>query len=287
MSFASYLTRVFGKRPTWLYRFEIPGGATYHLTSRGRNYVTGADRPDDDYPTGQTFTKAALYNKGITRTTNSQRAEMEVVLPTAHALAQAILGYSGAADIKVTIWKLYAGDPDEECVVKFAGRVVKVQMSFLIITLWCEESFTAMRRSSVAQVMQRLCRHAHYFTNDDGGGCTLDLADFQQTMSITVVDGRNLTIPLAALQPDGTFTAGILDWGGEERFIESHLGDQIILESIMPGLEAAVGIVDEDALVAPGCNLIPDTCLATFDNIANFGGFWWMEETPFDGRSIA
>lgn len=287
MAFVDYLTRVFGKRPVWLYRIEIPGGATYHLTSRGRNFVSGAGKPEAGYTTGQTFAKTVLLNRGISRTTNSDRGEMEIVLPTIHPLAQDVLGHTGNADIKVTVWKTYAGDPDEEYSVKFYGRIVKHQMGFLNVVLFCEESFTAMRRSSVAQVMQRLCRHAHYFTNDDGGGCTLNIADFQQTMLITSVTGRTLTVPLAALQPDSTFTAGILDWGGEERFIQSHVGEELILESVLPGLEAAVGIGPEDALVAPGCNLQPETCLNTFDNIINFGGFWWMEETPFDGRSIA
>ncbi len=287
MALSDYISRVFGKRPVWLYRVEIPGGATYHITSRGRNYVSSAGLPETGYVAGQTFIKTALWNRGITRTTNSERAEMEIVLPTVHPLAQAVLGYQRSTDIKVTVWKTYAGDPDEEYAAKFYGRVVKTQMGFLTVTLFCEESFTAMRRSSVAQVVQRLCRHAHYFTNDDGGGCGLDIADFQQLMIATAVSGRTITVPLAALQPDATFTAGLVDWGGEERFIESHVGDTLILESELNGLEAAVGIAEQDVLVAPGCNLQPETCLGTFDNIANFGGFWWMEETPFDGRSIA
>lgn len=286
MAFSDYLERIFGKRPVWLYRIEIPAGATYHLTSRGRDYTSSAGLPEAGYVAGQNFVKTALFNGGITRTTNSERGEMELTFPTIHALAQAILGYRGSADIKVTVWKTYAGDPDEEYAVKFFGRVVKTRMGFLTVVISCEESFTAMRRSSVAQVMQRLCRHAHYFTNDDGGGCTLDIADWQQTISITAVSGRTLTVPLAALQPDATFTAGILDWEGEEKFIESHVGETIILESELNGLAAAVDLADQDALVAPGCNLQPERCLE-FDNIANFGGFWWMEETPFDGRSIA
>lgn len=113
------------------------------------------------------------------------------------------------------------------------------------------------------------------------------MADFLQAMDITAATGRVVTVPAAALQPDGTFTAGILVWSGQERFIESHVGDQLILETEMTGLAAALAGGDEPAEVAPGCNLTPEVCLNVFSNIENFGGFWWMTETPFDGRSIA
>lgn len=287
MSFASFVTRVFGKRPVWLYRIVVPGGATYHMTSRGRNFTTGADKPDTDYPAGQLFTKTAILNGGVNRTTQSERAEVEITLPTIHDLAQAVLEYDRPADLEVTIWQTFDGDPDEEYALKFSGRVVRIMPGYFITKLICEEGFTAMRRSSVAQVIQRLCRHAHYHTSDDGGGCRLELDDWLQTMDITAVTGRTVTVPAAALQPDGTFTAGILIWGGTERFIEAHSGSLLTLETEPVGLAAALLGGDEPADIAPGCNLVPETCLGTFDNIANFGGFWWMTETPFDGRSIA
>ncbi len=286
MSFASYVTRVFGKRPVWLFRVVVPGGATYHMTSRGRDWTSGANKPDADYPAGQLFTKTALMAGGVTRTTQSERAEVTITWPTVHPMIQSILDYDRQADIEVTIWQTFAGDPDEEYALKFSGRVVRLQPGFLTTQLTCEEGFTAMRRSSVAQVLQRLCRHAHYHTSEDGGGCRLDIDDWLQAMTITAATGRVVTVPLAALQPEGTLTAGILQWSGQERFIESHVGNQLTLETELTGLAAALGGGAQSVNVAPGCNLTPERC-ADFSNIANFGGFWWMTESPFDGRSIA
>lgn len=286
MSFASYVARVFGKRPVWLYRIAIPGGATYHMTSRGRDFVSPANKPDTGYPAGQTFAKTAIINGGVTRTTQSERAEVALNLPTIHPLIQAVLGYERQTDIEVTIWQTFVGDPDEEYALKFSGRVVRVQPGYFATELICEEGFTAMRRSSVAQVLQRLCRHAHYHTSDDGGGCRLDIDDWLQAMTITAATGRVVTVPLAAVQPNGTFTAGILQWSGQERFIESHVGNQLTLETELTGLTAALAGGSQSVQVAPGCNLTPERC-NEFANIANFGGFWWMTESPFDGRSIA
>ena len=282
MAFSDYLGQVFGKRAVWLYRIAVPGVATFHITSRGRNFTSGPFRPNASFPLGQTFVPAAILNGGVTQTTNAQRAEVSINLPTTGPIAQAILAYDGQGDISVSMWQTFAGDPDEEYAEKFVGRVVSVQPGLLATTLVCEEGFTAMARSSVAQVMQRLCRHAHYFTADDGGGCRLNVDDWKQAVSITAITGRIATVPLAAMQPSGAFTAGILFWGGNEYFIQSHSGSTLILESVPVGLAA---LLPEDAEIVPGCNLTPENC-AAFSNIANFGGFWWMSETPFDGRAL-
>lgn len=282
MAFSDYLGQVFGKRAVWLYRIVIPGIATYHVTSRGRDYTSSADKPDATFTSSTNWASTAILNGGVTQTTQSERAEVRVSLPTTGAIAQAILAYDGQGDISVTIWQTFAGDPDEEYARKFAGRVVTVQPGLLAVTLICEEGFTAMARSSVAQVMQRLCRHAHYFTTADGGGCRLDVDDWKQAVEITAIAGRVVTVPLAAVQPDGTFTAGILFWGGGEYFVQSHVGSALTLEKAPPGLAA---LLPEDADLVPGCNLTPQNCL-TFDNIENFGGFWFMSETPFDGRAL-
>lgn len=281
MAFSDYLSQIFGKRGLWLYRIVIPGVATYHVTSRGRDYESSAGKPDASFVSTQNWTSTAILNGGVTQTTRAERAEVRVSLPTTEPIAQAVLAYDGQADIAVTIWQTFDGDPDEEYALKFTGRVVSIQPGLLAVTLSCEEGFTAMSRSSVAQVMQRLCRHAHYFTSDDGGGCRLDVDDWKQVVEISAVSGRTITVPLAAMQPDGTFTAGILFWGGGEYFVESHVGETLVLEKAPAGLT-----VPEDADLVPGCNLTPDVCSATFDNIANFGGFWWMTETPFDGRAL-
>jgi hypothetical protein len=285
MAFADYLGQIFGKRTAWLYRIVIPGATTYHVTSRGRDYTSSADKPDATFVSTTNWTSTAILTGGVTQTTRAERAEVKVNLPTTGDIAQAILAYDGQADITVSIWQTFVGDPDEEYAVKFVGRVVNVQPGLLAVTLICEEGFTAMNRSSVAQVMQRLCRHAHYFTTDDGGGCRLNVDDWKQAVTITDMAGRVVTVPLAAMQPEGTLTAGILFWGGGEYFIQEHVGELLTLEAVPNGLAAALAGGDESADVAPGCDLTPERCV-DFENIANFGGFWWMTETPFDGRAL-
>lgn len=280
MSFSVYLGQVFGKRAVWLYRVSIPGGTTYYVTSKGSDYQSSAGKPDVSFASARTWVSTPILNGGITQTAKSEKAEVAINLPTSGAMAQEILAYDDQDDVTVAIWQTFNGDPDEEYAVKFVGRVVKVQPGLIATSLVCEEGFTTMARSSVAQVMQRLCRHAHYFTTSDGGGCRLNVDDWKQSVSLTSATGKEVTSADFILQPDGTYTAGILFVDGVEYFIQSHVGQTLTLERPLSS-----GAFPRSAQVAPGCNLTPANCL-TFSNIANFGGFWFMTETPFDGRAL-
>ena len=63
----------------------------------------------------------------------------------------------------------------------------------------------------------------------------------------------------------------------------------VTMARVVPGLAADLGGGPVDVLIAPGCDLKIETCLARFDNVLNFGGLpgGIRGETPFDGRSIA
>lgn len=283
MAFADFVAQIFGKRKIWLYKIVLPGVATYHVTSRGSDYESSVGKPDASFLIATNWTSTAILNNGVTQTTRSERAEVKVSMPTTHEITQAVIAYGASEKITVSIWQTFLDDPDEEYKLKFTGRIVNYEPGRLAVTFVCEEGFTEMSRSSVAQVLQRPCRHAHYFTTDDGGGCGLDVDDWKQSVEVTAVSLRTLTIPLAALQPDGTFTAGILFWGGNEYFVESHVGETVVLESSPIGM---VALLPETADIVPGCNLTPANCLS-FSNILNFGGFWFMTESPFDGRALS
>jgi hypothetical protein len=293
MAFADFVARVFGKTAVWVYRIEVPGD-TYHLTgwpfdvSVG-GWQSGADRPSDAYPTGQLFDFTGISRGEITETTASSRSEVWVSLPTSHPAMIAAREWDEPEEIRVTIWVTYLDDPDEEYVTRFIGRVTSIEVGQVLSRLICEDALTEMDRASAAQVASVLCRHTHYFTEADGSGCTLDIEDWLQAALVTAATGKILTVPAAALQPDGTFFLGILRYDGTEFLIARHEGETLQLDRIPPGLAAALSVGDVDVDIAPGCDLRAETCRDRFDNILNHGGLTFMErgETPFDGRSIA
>jgi hypothetical protein len=294
MAFADFVARVFGKTPVFVYRIEVPG-ETFHLTSwpfdgAAFGWTASADRPDASYPAGVFFDFAGINRGEIIETSASTRAEVWVSLPTAHpAMAAARLSDELEEEITVTIWLTYLGDPDEEYITRFRGRVTAIEPGKILSRLICADDMTEMDRASSAQVASVLCRHTHYFTEADGTGCTLDLVDWQQAATVTAMTGRVVTVALAALQPDGTYYLGIFEYDGREYLIADHVGNQLTLDRTPPGLATAVGVGAVAVLIAPGCDQRIETCLGRFDNVLNYGGLPGMirGETPFDGRSIA
>lgn len=290
MAFSDFIARVFGKKTLYFYRFEV-GSETFHIVGRAINFTTGNNQPNADFPTGQEFTSTSIKHGEIIQSNLANRSDTWFRLPTRNPVVQAILDYDEPSKIRITVWKTYLGDPDEEFIQRFSGRLVSHQADLILTTLNAEFAITEMQRSSVAEVVQRPCRHAHYFTNSDGGGCRLTLSDWQQPAPVTVSSGRTVTVPLAALQPDGFYLMGILEYDGVEYLIESHSGSELVLEKAVPNLaddiaDANMIPEDLDVLIAPGCNLTKPNC-DFFENGINFGGFEAMLDSPYDGRSVA
>jgi hypothetical protein len=292
MAFADFVARVFGKTAVWVYRIEVPGD-TYHLTPWVYDgdvfgWAAGVNRPDADYPAGVEFDFAAINRGEIIETTASSRSEVWVSLPTSHPAMVAARAWDEPEEIRVTIWVTYLDDPDEEYVLRFQGRVTSIESGKILSRLICEDPLTEMDRASAAQVASITCRHTHYFTEADGTGCTLDLAEWQQAAQVTAVAGKVLTVPLAALQPDGTYRLGIFEYAGREYLIASHVGAVLTLDRIATGLAVAIAGGPVNVLIAPGCDLTITTCRDRFANVVNCGCLPGMErgQTPFDGRSI-
>lgn len=289
MAFADFVARVFGKTAVFVYRIEVPG-ETFHLTGWVTGWEAGAGRPEASYAGGVAFDWAAIDRGDITETTSSARSEVWVSLPSNHpAMIAARESDDLDEPVTVTIWVTYLDDPDEEYVTRFRGRVTSIEPGRVLSRLICADAMTEMDRASSAQVASVNCRHTHFFAESDGSGCNLDLAEWQQSVEVTAVSGKVLTVPAAALQPDGTFYLGILDYDGREFLIASHVGEVLTLNVAPPGLATAVGLGPVSVLVAPGCDLTIGSCADKFDNVLNFGGLPGMirGETPFDGRSIA
>lgn len=284
MAFSDYITRIFGKRPVWLYRITV-GATEFHYTSKGAGYTTPNDRPTTDYPTGQVWAGATVNRGEIFQSAASNRTDTFIRLLTSDPATVAMRS-NKYEDVTVTIWQGYIGDPEDEFVLQFAGRLVRYEGDLLLTTLTFDTDLSDAARSSVAQVVQRPCRHVHYFTDANGEGCRLNLADYQQSAEVTVVSGRSLTIPLAAMQPDGNYLAGVLEYDGKEYMIESHIGEAIVVETIVDGLEAAVALGTTNVLIAEGCNLTIQRC-EEFGNLDNHGGFNDMLKSEFDQRSLA
>lgn len=294
MSYGGILSTIFGKRPVWLYHF-IKDGEERFYTSRNSDYTqSDADFFDqldmfaDDAINffGRTWISTPIMQSRIRTTSAMGRAETELVMPQTNEWAQRYITDNGYEDNTVLIYHLFENDPDLELSLRFRGRVIAARPMLTRIVLVCENRFTELRRKGLAAVIQRPCRHALYH-GQNGRGCGAVLANFQTPGTITAYTGNNYTVAAAASQADGYYSGGILSWQGKLQFITRHSGSTLTLLGPVPGLaEAFASSSSEDVLIAPGCDLSRATCDTRFGQLANFGGFPWADESPYDGRTL-
>lgn len=271
MSYANFLALVSGKRPVWLYEFT-------RLGETARFARAGSDVS----AMGHTWQARAVTHTRFMRTGVIGRAQTEIVFPQSDDWAQRYRRGGAYVDNALTVWHGFLNDPDGEFVVKFRGRVVGSRAALTRIVLVGENRMTEQRRKARPAVMQKLCRHALYH-----GGCGLNIANFETAGTVTTLVGQVATVAEAANQPDGYYSGGVLTYNGVRQSIARHSGSSLKLFGSVPDLDAdlaATGAVS--VTIAPGCTLTRATCNDRFNNLANFGGFPWIEETPFDGKKL-
>jgi len=286
MSYDALLRWVSGKQPIYLYRIRL-GDTIEYLTSRARDFLTVPDfferdgffdEPDFFY---RTWKGSPTRHTQIRETGAEERAEVRLILSQNNTMAQNIAADEGFNETEVTIYRVFANDPDAGLAAVFVGRVSGTERKWIRYEVICENDFTAFQAKAQAQVIQRPCRHAHYHT-----GCNLRLADWQVDATATAFTGDTVTVTEAALQGNGYYSGGIIQFGPAMAMIRSHNGTQLLVLGNVPGLAAEIAANGSgDVKIAPGCNLASD-CAGKFNNLLNFGGFEHLSENPFDGRRI-
>lgn len=277
MTFAAIAQLISGQRPFYLYRFKR-GTVETLFTSMPNNLtrvVSGV--------TGSVWQASAISHSRIPYSSDSARSEFPITFPLSDNFARAFLAPVGLQTTTVRIWKGFLNDTDAELVVQYNGTVLAAQpRESGTIELTCMGDISGLRRKGLTAVLQRPCRHALYH---DGCGVSLAAKQTAATITAITVDGLTLTVSAASAQADGYYAGGVFQFAGVQEMIASHTGSTLRLAAPVPGLLSAfTGSLG--CLIAPGCNLIRDTCNTRFANLDNFGGFPFLTETPFDGRSI-
>lgn len=268
-------------RPLFLYRFA-EGSETWRFTSRSADWVVPGGTLSDE-PGDTTWTASALSHGNVVQSGDPRRVDLGLTFPLSDPFARRYLGPRGSAVTTLTIFRGHEQVPDE-LIAHWKGRIVSARVEGVRITLQAESLFTAMRRQGVRARYQRLCRHVLY-----AGGCRLDMADFLVPATATARSGLQITVPEAAVQPDGWYRGGVLRHAGLPGFIVGHAGTTVTLAGRMPALEAEIDDpgVTASIEIAPGCDLRRNTCAGRFGNLLNFGGFPDIPgRNPFGGSSI-
>ena len=277
MSYASLLVSKFGTSRVWLYEFTRDGTTT-RLVSSPSNYTD---------PDGVTWTASPVTHTGIRITTVVGRAETELVFPQSNTFARTYLTDLSYGENTLTIYHEFKDQSPTARVTKFRGRVIGTKPAYTRLLLIAENNFTETRRKGLSAVLQRPCRHALYHSKD-GYGCGVTLASYQNTVTATAFSSNVLTVD-AISEADGYYSGGIVTYNGANQFITNHTGTSLTLLGPVAGLSDAIDASSPTGVnvsIAPGCDLTRATCNSRFNNLANFGGFPFMSDSPFDGRTL-
>jgi hypothetical protein len=289
MTFAASLAKASGKKPVWLYRFTV-GSTVFHVTRRpstlfgGPGHVTAIGQPDATFLASQNWTPMPLEHGKLTQSSETARSEWDMMIPAQSALGIAIRDFTDISRITVKAWQTFSDDIDEEYVVRFDGRVARRKPGLITMSLVCETGISELKFQAHPSIIQRPCRHCHYFSpsEPDEAGCRLDPDDFKVSMGAGPGStSREVLVPDAGLSPDGHYTYGLMFHDGEEYFIESHVGTLITIDrpaTIIPFVTTVE--------LAPGCDGSMTVCHGTFDNSLNHGGFPHITETPWTGWTV-
>jgi uncharacterized phage protein (TIGR02218 family) len=275
MSYASVLDDIFGKRPIWLYEFAKDGEQRF-FTSRSSDWTD----PDSQVWSSRAISHTAIRNTGV-----MGRASVDIVFPQSDEWARTYIEDNGYEDNTVQISRVFLNDGALEKSLRFRGRVIYAKPGFTRLILTAENRFTELRRKGINAVFQRPCRHSLYHSQA-GYGCGVNIASFRVAGTVTAISLNTLTISAASSYAAGYFSGGVFEWNGKRQFIVSHSGSTIVLLGPVPGFAAAQAGGNQAVTIAPGCDLSRATCASRFNNLANFGGFSWADETPFDGKTV-
>lgn len=240
------------------------------------NYISGAS---PIVRLGQTYTPKPVRRDRIKQTNDIFKDSLKVTFPRDDPFASQFLGFAPEEVTTLTVLRGHYGDPDEEFIVYWKGRVVGVKASGNEINVECESVFTSIRRPGLRARFEYSCRHTLY-----GARCGVNSEAYKHEGIITALSGAlNVSVAGASLMPNGYYTGGLLvASNGGSRFLVGHTGDTITLNRPLSGLAGGQLVA-----IYPGCDHLRTTCDTKFVNLDNFGGFPFIpQRNPFDGGSI-
>lgn len=228
-----------------------------------------------------TFTPIPIQHGRISSSGSLDKAQLEIRMPRTAKLFEGFRVFPPSEVVNVVIRQMHLGDPDDQALVVFTGRVLSAAIEKGETARFsCEPVSTSLRRSGLRRHYQTGCPHALY-----GPQCLASKL-LATTGDITVQSVSGSTI---VLTPNWLPA----EWSVEKRNADKFVGglmvwnqatDAGLVETKRTILRVTGGISVQisgppDGLVTGstvkmvlGCNHQMSDCQAIHNNIKNFGG---------------
>lgn len=261
-------------QPIELYEFTA-GVTVLRYTSYHEDYL---------YDLLQTFTAASIKRSAIEDSQELSRSPLDLKVARDFVVAEMFRVTPPSYVVRLSVFRIHAGDTERALI--WSGRVIDRSVEGSIeATLHCEPVLTGLKRLGLTRKFQRPCPHALY--GEGPGKCNASKAAVSSTANLSAVIGSVVQSFTFALQPDGYYAGGELEWDAgsgriEYRGIRRHAGNEIELTHAIPDLAAL-----EDVVVSAGCTHEITVCDSVHANSDNYGGFRDVpQKNPYGGGSV-
>ncbi|MCA0240161.1 MAG: phage BR0599 family protein [Proteobacteria bacterium] len=273
----SYETReisIHAGKPVRLYEFER--GAlrwSYCTAVRDLSYLA------------RTWRALPIRDDGVRLTGEPSADALRITAPADIEVAAMFRAAPPSAEIGVVVRDYHAGEADvaESARAVWVGSISGVRWPQQDrCEIACESMHASMERTGLRLTWERNCPYTIYDQN-----CRVPGATHEVLATVQSLDGAAISAGAFGAQPDGFFAGGFVRWsigGGEyeQRGVESHVGDELVLLGGTHGLAGGVEVA-----AYPGCRQTRAYCVDQFANGANFGGAEHMPgKSPYDGNPV-
>lgn len=257
------------RKPVELYTF-FRDYQTFRYTSADRVVTIG----------GADYQPWALSRSAIESSSEMARGNLKITAP--RDLEVADMYRVSPPTIPVTFVLQQYHVADNATIVLWSGRVLTVEFQGINAQIVLEPVYTSLRRIGLRRMYQRQCPHVLY-----GTACKVNRESYRLDGMVDAVSGLTVTMAAAALQPNGYYAGGFIEYPVElgiieRRFITDHTGTQLTLSSPPTNLSLLSMIK-----VYPGCDHTINTCQSKFANTLNYGGMpYFTTKNPFGGSPL-
>jgi uncharacterized phage protein (TIGR02218 family) len=255
MTYQAYEESTFNGAPLELFWF-VAGTNSYR-------YTNGVSEVVKD---GAVFLPLPISRGAMRQDAGAEAAALTtIVLPQSSEIAALFGAFLPAKPVGVTIFRRHLTDPDAQFIPIMIGSVASHTFEEDTLNLSVYTLLGALRRRVPWLTYQRNCNWPLY-----GVGCGASKAAYRLFGVANGVSGLTISASVFGSQASGWLQNGWVerDNTGESRFITSHTGSDITVQSPFPDL--AIG---EPLTAYAGCDRTMATCEAKFNNLDRHAGW--------------
>jgi len=205
----------------------------------------------------KTFNGKEYAPTTITRTTikisdNTNKNTVTFSFPKNHSFAKDLLNFLPEKEVTLEVFK--------DGLLYWSGVFVHAFSEPKTIKLVFDSTMSSLTRAGLRDTITPTCRHTLY-----NAQCRVIQSLYKdEYLNITA---NSTVVSVITGKADGFYGAGIAVLGGQTRHILTNNSTTITL------IQPFSGVVSGTLALYRGCNLTEEVCLATFNNLDNFGGF--------------